>query len=656
MTAVKLTGPQKTTLVRHAVGRTRKSAALVLCYVLLGSATRPLLLAQTSAPAVQAPAVAPQRAVPLPQGTPKQMEKAHKFYEKGIRALRKEDTPRALPLLAQAHQLVPDNAEYLAAYELARQQQVAKLLQASEKQQRAGAQDAAMDDLLQAQKLDPNSPFVREHVLAMSELEVPATVHWKPLPDLDSGIIPLEAKSTPESFHLRSTMPDLVRRVFDAYGITAIVDESVPETSVRIDIDNAPFAAASTAVQLLTHTFVVPLDPHRVLVAKDTPQDRQKFERLLLETIYLPGLTSKEMTDVSNLAKNVFGIKQVAIRPENNTLSIRAPEATLRALDLTLANLYQGKPEVILDVRVYQVNYSRTQDLGPQLPQQFTVFNVTTELQGLLSSNQGLINQLISSGLVNPGDYAAIAALLVYYGLAGGSILGQPFALFGNGLTLSGLSFGPTTLNASLNVSTAKQLDHVQLRAENQEKANFLFGTRYPIMTENFSTGTTAPTLPGVAGAAGLGGFAGLGASNSNSFNALATAPQVQYEDLGLTLKATPQIQRDDRVDMQLEVKIEALAGASLNGVPVLNSRAFTTHINVHDGDSALLVSSMTRQEENVLSGIPGLSELPGMSWTASVSKQVTVGNLVLVVTPHIVNYVPSSVASRMLPVPAETK
>ena len=632
----------------------RKSVALALCSVLLCSAFQPCLLAQTPVAAIAPPMLEAKPAKPAPPASPKQIKLARKYFAKGTAALKKGESDQAFHWLSQAHELVPDDVQYLANQEIARQQRVAKLLLLAEKQQNSGAHDAALGTLQQAQNIDPDNPFVREHIQVASQTldpQFPATARLAPLPELDSGVITLAATTTPESFHLRASAQDLIHRVFESYGITVMLDDSVPNTSVRLDMDNVSFASASTAVQLVTDTFVVPLDAHRVLVAKDTVSNRKQFERQLMETLYLPGLTSKQMIDAVNLVKNVFGVKQVGSIPENSTISVRAPESILRAINLTVAGLYQGIPEVLLDVRVYQVNDSRDLNLGTQLPQQFTIFNVPSEIQNLIQSNQSLINQLISSGLVSPGDYAAIAALLVFYGLASGSILSQPFALFGNGLTLSGITFGTVTVNASLNVSTAKQIDHVQLRAENEETSSFLFGSRYPIITASYSGAPATPNIPG------LGGFAGLGANSTNSgLNALAMAPQVQYENLGLTLKATPQIERDRHVRMKLEVKIEALAGSALNGIPVLGSRAFISDIDIRDGESALLVSSMTRQESNVLSGIPGLTELPGMSWTGSKSTQVTVGDLVLVVTPHIVNASPSSVASSMISLPYNEK
>ena len=50
----------------------------------------------------------------------------------------------------------------------------------------------------------------------------------------------------------------------------------------------------------------------------------------------------------------------------------------------------------------------------------------------------------------------------------------------------------------------------------------------------------------------------------------------MQYQDLGLTLKATPKVMRSGDVALTLDMKITALAGTSVNGVPVLNNRSYS--------------------------------------------------------------------------------
>ncbi len=602
---------------------------------------------QTAPSAAQTKQTSSDKPAALPPISEQQSTLARNLFRKGARALRAHKSKEALQLLSEAHHLDPANVPYLAAYEIARQQIVGTMMHSAAAQAEAGDTAQAAKQLQQALKVDPSNPFVREHLDSLAAQE-PAVVRETPMPEFSSGVIEFAPTVARASIHFRGNAQQVIPQVFEAYGIHVVLDDSVPTQNVRLDLSNATFAEASTAVQLTTRTFVVPLDPQRALIAKDTKENRAKFERLLLETVFLPGLTAKEMADPVNLVKNVFQVRQASARPNNGTLTIRAPENTLRAINATLARLYVDKPEVILDVKIYQVNDSRQETLGVTFPQSVSVFNVDSQLQSIIASNQSTISQLVSSGLVNPGDLAGIAALLVGLGLVQGTVLNQPFAMFGNGLTLSGLSFGATTGNASLNIANTRELDHIQLRAGDSTPETFLVGSRYPIITQSYSAGTQTPTA--LTSLAGLVSGSGAAGTQLSGVNPLATAPTVTYQDLGLTMKTTATVRQGDRVDLKLKVKIAALAGSSINGDPIINNESFTTAVQVHDGGTAMMVSSVSQQEVRSLTGIPGLSELPGFAWTASPNTQLIVGNLLILISPHIVSALPpNSVATKML-------
>jgi Flp pilus assembly secretin CpaC len=116
------------------------------------------------------------------------------------------------------------------------------------------------------------------------------------------------------------------------------------------------------------------------------------------------------------------------------------------------------------------------------------------------------------------------------------------------------------------------------------------------------------------------------------------TIPQVTYEDLGLTLKAKPTFQGAGRVSMQLDLTIQAISGsATINGNPVLMNRHFITSLTVADGESALIASAVSKTETAAMAGIPGLSELPGLNPPTERDTEKDSGQLVVVVTPHIV-------------------
>jgi type II secretory pathway component GspD/PulD (secretin) len=603
----------------------------------------------SSTPTVAAaPTASPNELASVPAPSPQQIAKASEYFRKGTHALKSKDSSNALTLFAKAHLLDPTNGPYLAAYELARQQWVGAMLQTAKQDQQSGKNTAAKQQLEQALNLDPGNSFVQEHIQSLAVEQEPAVIESRPMPKFASGLVELAPAQIQSTFHLHGGAQDILHQIFSAYGITTLMDDSVPTKQIQLDLDHATFRQASDAAELATGTFWVALDPTHVLVAKDTRENRKKFDRLLLETIFLPGLDKTELVNTVNVMRNVFGVRQISSHADKGTVTIRSTESTLRAINATVQELYLDKPDVMLDVRVYQVSDSRQQDLGVSFPQQLNVFNVTSQLTSIINSNQSTITELIAAGLVNPGDLAGIAALLIGLGLVNGTVLNQPFALFGNGLTLSGMSFGSTTVNASLNISDTREIDHVEMRAGDLQKQTLKIGERYPIVTQSYSAGTQTATSNSTLASL----LAGTSATAAASTNPLALAPTVQYEDLGLTVNALPRILQNRDVQMQLQVTMASLAGASVNGSPIINNRDLVTTIQIPDGGTALVTSAVSSTESKSLSGIPGLSELPGFGWTASPVTNVTSGRLLIVISPHIVNATHTRIASKMLLLP----
>jgi type II secretory pathway component GspD/PulD (secretin) len=134
--------------------------------------------------------------------------------------------------------------------------------------------------------------------------------------------------------------------------------------------------------------------------------------------------------------------------------------------------------------------------------------------------------------------------------------------------------------------------------------------------------------------------------------NNQVTVPQIQYEDLGITLKATPTILRDGTVQLKLDLKLESLGAGTVNNIPVLNSRQLTSIATVPMGDTALLASEVSSSETKAVQGLPGLSELPGFQSTTNDNKTVSTGELLITITPHLVREGGLHMASRPLLLP----
>ncbi len=140
--------------------------------------------------------------------------------------------------------------------------------------------------------------------------------------------------------------------------------------------------------------------------------------------------------------------------------------------------------------------------------------------------------------------------------------------------------------------------------------ATFKVGSRYPITQSTYSTTTPSTGTTGLTGAT----IGGVSVSSLLAQATTATVPQIQYEDLGLTLKATPSIGKYGQVSLHLDLSITALHGTSIDNIPILDSTLFTSDITVQDGSTATLVSNLTRNQAAAVAGIPGSERSAGLS------------------------------------------
>lgn len=579
-------------------------------------------------------------------------DKARNLYIAGARSLNDKNYDDAEADFDRAVALDPENRQYIVARDMLIQHHATALIQAADKAKMLGHSSEARADLLLAYRLDPKNPMIAQHIDEIAGEAAPEPARLYPQEQSFAPPVVLAPASERRSFHLHTNAGELLRQVLSSYGIVPTIDSSVKNEVVRLDADNISFDEAARMVRLITDTFFVPLDPKRVLVAADNRDNRARYQRLAFETVYLPGLDATEVTSMGLVARNVFDAQRAAVSPGHSTLSIRAPQEELTALNGTLAEMLDGHSIVQIDVRLYDIAKTKSLNIGLQLPQQATLFNIPSELNSVIAQNQALVQQIISAGLARPGDLGAIALALLASGqLSGSSILSQPFAYFGGGLTLTGLTTSSINGNLALNSSDSRVLDHITMRLLDEQESTIKAGERYPIITSSYSN----------MGASGLGNIAGLSSPGLSSTLASLgitaselqsglnqTIPQVQYQDLGLTLKIKPYIQKDKDITLNLNLKIDSLQGTSLNDIPVLSNQEFSTITTLREGASALVVSSLSKQQSRTVDGIPGLSELPGFQSTTNKQTQYDFSDLVILITPHIVRLAHKQEAGKM--------
>jgi Flp pilus assembly secretin CpaC len=588
-----------------------------------------------SSPAQSATPAKDPKAAKQPSGSDRR--RAVKLFLEASKLFEKEKFEEAMRDFQHAAALDPSNANYPLAADLARSHAVTALIQAAAKARLLGDAAAGRAALARALELDPRNIQATEH---LHELGDDALLgQSRPLYEQGAETVgeapELTHSAEVHSFHLRTDQRQIIEQVFKAYGLDATLDESVHSTQIRLDMDDAGFALAMRVVGLMTNSFYVPLDAHRVLVARDTPDNRRQFTPQELETIYLSGLNSTEMDEVANLAKNVFQIQQATVEHSAGTITVRAPESTVNAFNATMRELLDGRNQVLLDVRLIQIAHISERNTGVQPPQSISAFNVYAEEQSILNANQGLVQQIISSGLAAPGDTLAILGILLASGQVSSSLFSNGIALFGGGLTQSALAPGATTANLNLNSSDSRELEELELRVGDGEDGTLKIGERYPIQTSSFSSlGASLPSIPGLTGAGNSGSLAALAASYGAS---VPNIPQVEYKDLGMTLKATPKVMRNNDVALTIDLKIDALSGTSINNNPILDNRAYSGVVTLRQGEGVVVISDLNKQESRAISGVPGISEIPGLNNLTGNDTQKSFATLVVVITPHVI-------------------
>jgi tetratricopeptide (TPR) repeat protein len=537
----------------------------------------------------------------------------------------------------QAAALDPANTNYRLAADVARSHAVTALIQSAAKARIGGDAGAARAALARALELDPKSAEATQHLYELGDdaaSELPRPLYEEAAGTV-SDSVPLAPAAGLKSFHLRNGQRQIIQQAFKAYGIEATADDSVQSTMVRFDIDSVNFDQATRALELVTNSFHVPIDAHRVLVARDTPTNRRDFTRQEMETIYLSGMKPEEMTEVTNLAKQVFNLQQVQLVPSKSSITIRAPKESLQAFNSTIQTLIDGHSQVMLDVRLIQIAHVRGRDTGVTPPQTFSAFNVYAEEQSILNANKDLVAQIISSGLAAPGDTLAILGILLSSGQVSSSLFSNGIALFGGGLTQSALAPGGATAHFNLNSSDSRELDEIRLHLGDGEPGTIKEGERYPIQTSSFSSlSASIPNIPGLNGAGASGDLASILGSLGG---AVPSVPQVEYQDLGLTLKTTANVMRNNDVALTVDLKITALSGGSINGNPILNNRAYSGVVTIKEGETVVVASELDKSESRNISGTPGLSEIPGLNNLTEKDVQKNYATLLIVITPHVI-------------------
>jgi tetratricopeptide (TPR) repeat protein len=125
--------------------------------------------------------------------------------------------------------------------------------------------------------------------------------------------------------------------------------------------------------------------------------------------------------------------------------------------------------------------------------------------------------------------------------------------------------------------------------------------------------------------------------SNVSGSVAQQPYPGAQYEDIGVKIKATPTLHPNDEVTLQLEFEIRALAGSSINGIPIITNRTLSQTVRIKEEEPTVITGLLDDEETRTLTGLPGFASVPGPASYLFGQRSTTVQDteMLILITPH---------------------
>jgi general secretion pathway protein D len=507
----------------------------------------------------------------------------------GQRAERLEDYDLAVVEYTKAVRAAPDSLEARQALERAKLRAAdahffrARRLTASQKY------DEALLEYQIAAELNPASgDIARELKATRNSLRAQLASTSRGQTRLQALIartrdLPPEGLELPSALKLPSTLQtsahassrDVFTLLAKLADVNIVFDPAFRDEPVSIDLHDSTFGEALSALASSTHNFYRVTAPRTITIVPDTPAKRREYEQEIVRTFYLSNADLKETMD---LLRIVIDARRIAPVTATNAITIKDTPERIAATAKVISAIDKARPEVVIDVELLEVNRSKLKEYGLQAASP----NASpTGVSGQASVNRSGLTLRDLTNLTQ-ADVLMTGLPDLYYRLL-------------------------------KNDTATRVLANPHLRTSEGIPAEAHFGERVPVPVTTF-----APIATG-----------GVNQQPITSYN---------YENIGVNIDITPRTHHDDDVSLALKVDISSISGTGYGGLPTFGNRSISTTIRLKDGETNMLAGLIRDDERKVLSGIPGLSDIPVLGRLFAynhIESQET--DIILTLTPHIV-------------------
>jgi general secretion pathway protein D len=526
---------------------------------------------------------------------------AGRSFRRGQEAARAGDWDAAVTHYTRALQANPDNAQYKIELERAMQNAAREYITRARDAEAKGDIDGALLAYRKAVEMDASNRLAAQKAVELERAIRERIEKSRPKPEIEKlrerarqqvPVLVPPTVSLPKVHFNNASLRDVLNHIAALSGINVTFDTQLfRDQPVTVSLENVTVEEALRQILSQSGHFYKVLNPTTIVVAQDTPQARQKYEELVVQTFYLSHADAQEVSQIINTVMRIPNMTVVpALFPNKtaNSITVRATAAVVQVIEQLIRSNDKPRAEVVVDVQILEVNRTRLKQFGIDL-------------------STYALNLIFSPELAPPN-------------IAGAATAPPPF-------NLNTITQGISTADFYLGVPTAvfrflENDGHTRLLAKPQ-----LRGAEGRPMTLNL--GQEIPVVSTVFGAPVSGGFASIPQS---SFN---------YRPVGINMEVLPRVTYDGEIVLELTVENSAL-GPSIDvagqSVPSFTSRKVQTKLRLREGESNLLAGLIREEDRRTISGIPGLIRVPLLnSLFANNNNSSDQSDIVMLLTPHIV-------------------
>ncbi len=287
-------------------------------------------------------------------------------------------------------------------------------------------------------------------------------------------------------------------------------------------------------------------------------------------------LSNADLKETIDIIRIVVDARRIAMLTATNAITIKDTPDRIMAAAKIISAIDKARPEVIIDVELLEVDRTKFKEYGLQI--------------------------------ASPGSPGISGSVDVN---REGLTLHDLSNLTQSDVFLTGL---PGLYYRLLKTDTATRvLANPQLRTSEGVAAQARFGERVPVPVTTF-----APIAAG-----------GVQTQPITSFN---------YENIGVNIDITPRTHHDDEVSLALRIEVSSISGEGFQGLPTFGNRSINTVIRLKDGETNMLAGLIRDEERDIMSGIPGLSDIPVVGRIfAHNTRRAQETDVILTLTPRIV-------------------